>query len=63
VAFPDGTGRSLEAATETAIGDIDLAAWFDLTRPGFYRVRLTTAGGVDDGGEPITFSLGTRPKP
>jgi hypothetical protein len=55
-AFPAGT--DLEAATQMIVGNLDLSSWFDLSRPGFYRVRLTVLGRPDDGGEPIVFSLG-----
>jgi hypothetical protein len=56
-------GRKLNPGEELTIADIDLSAWFDLNRPGFYRVRLTTTEAADVGGEPIVFSLGTPRRP
>ena len=59
--FPNVAGLSLEAATDASAGDIDLSKWFDLSRPGFYRVKLTATGAADDGSGMVVFSLGMPP--
>ena len=61
-AFPTVAGMTLEAAAESPAGDIDLSAWFDLSRRGFYRVKLTMAAQPDDAGEAVMFSLGAPPR-
>jgi hypothetical protein len=63
VPFPDMAGRSLEPAAEMLSGEIDLAKWFRLSRPGFYGVQLiATKSPAAAANESIIFSLGAPPK-
>jgi hypothetical protein len=56
--FPKVAGLSLEAAMEMSTGDLDLSAWFDVSKPGFYRVMLTAPDADEDGVGVVEFSLG-----
>jgi hypothetical protein len=58
-------GKALAAGEEMKVAAVDLRAWFDLDKPGFYRLELSPA--VADTAPAarvaveIRFSLGARP--
>jgi hypothetical protein len=58
--FATPAGRTVGAAREGVASRFDLRDWFDVSRPGFYRVRLVAAGErpeADDTPPEVRFSV------